>query len=74
MLHWNSLGLRSPQEQNDKAHRTDDGPKDIRAVNVQADEHVRRDPDDGELEEPVQRHVRCVAHATDPSRVDLGAV
>lgn len=74
LLHRDPFGLRRPKPQNDKARRTHHRPEDVRAVDVQADEHVGRDADNRELEEPVQRHVGGVAHAADPRWVDFGAV
>lgn len=41
---------------------------------MEADKHVWRDPDDGELEEPVKRHVERIAHAADTCGEDLCAV
>lgn len=41
---------------------------------MEANEHVWRDSDNGELEEPVERHVERIAHAADTCREDLRAV
>lgn len=73
-LHGDPLCLGGPQAQDDKADRTHHGPEDVRAVDVETDKHVGRDAHDGELEEPVQRHVGRVADAADAGRIDLGAV
>lgn len=73
-LHGNALCLGGPQTQNDKANGADQSPEDVGPVDVEGDKHVGGDADDGELEEPVQRHVCGVADAADAGRVDLGAV
>lgn len=41
---------------------------------MEADKHIRRDSDDGELEEPVERHVEGIAHIADTRREDFSAV
>lgn len=41
---------------------------------MEADKHVRCDSHDSKLEEPMEEHVECVAHAPDPRWEDLGAV
>lgn len=41
---------------------------------MEADKHVRRDSNDGELEEPVKSHIECIAHIANARRKDLSAV
>ena len=73
-LDGHTLGLWHPDAQDDQAAATDDRPEQIRAPDVQRDEHVGRDADDGELEEPVQRHANRIADVADPRGKDLRPV
>ena len=73
-FHRYTFGFWRPQTQNDEAAAANQRPEDIRSPHVEADEHVRGDSDNSELEEPVQRHAGGVAHAADASRENFRPV
>lgn len=74
LLHRHSVRFGSPQSKHDQAHGAEASVKCVCAPYVETDKHVGRDPDDSELEQPMQEHVECVAHAPDPRGKYLGAV
>ena len=73
-LDGDAFGLWHPDAEDEQAEGTDDGVEDVGAPDVERDEHVGGDADDGELEEPMQAHADGVAHVADAGWEDLGAV
>ena len=73
-FHRYTFGFWRPQTQNDEAAAANQRPEDIRSPHVEADEHVRGDSDNSELEEPVQRHAGSITHAADSSGEDFRPV
>lgn len=73
-LHRDALCFRGPEAEDHEANEADACPEDVRAPDVEAVEHGWRGTHDGKLEEPVYRHVSCVADASYSRGQDLSAV
>lgn len=73
-LNGHAFRLRHPDAEDHKSREANGRPEEVGAPDIERDEHVGSDADDGELEEPVQRHADRVVDVADTGGEDLRAV